>query len=95
MKAPTDAQVAWWRWQRQGLDGSAGRSPADIIERTGWMRSVGGAGPYLALFARGGLSRGDVDAAVGSLDIHELPSARGCTYVVPAANYRSEERSVG
>ncbi len=51
------------------------------------MRSVGGAGPYLGLFARGKLSRGDVDAAVGSLDIHELPSARGCTYVVPAADY--------
>ena len=51
------------------------------------MRSVGGAGPYLGLFARGKLSRGDVDAAVGALAIHELPSARGCTYVVPAADY--------
>ncbi|MGZ3439996.1 MAG: DNA glycosylase AlkZ-like family protein [Polyangia bacterium] len=87
MKAPTNEQVAWWRWQRQGLDGSARGSAADVIARTGWMRSVGGAGPYLALFARGKMSRGDVDAAVGRLDIHELPSARGCTYVVPAADY--------
>jgi hypothetical protein len=87
MKAPTNEQIAWWRWQRQGLDASARGSAADVIARTGWMRSVGGAGPYLALFARGKMSRGDVDAAVGALAIHELPSARGCTYVVPAADY--------
>jgi hypothetical protein len=33
------------------------------------------------------LSRGDVDAQLGSVAIHELPSVRGCTYVVPAADY--------
>ena len=86
MKAPTQEQLDWWRWRRQGLDEPRG-SAADILARSGWMRSVGGAGPYLALFARGRLSRGDVDAALGKLAIHELPSARGCTYVVPAADY--------
>jgi hypothetical protein len=39
------------------------------------------------LFARGGLSRASVEEAVGGLSIHELPSARGCTYVVPAGDY--------
>jgi len=86
MKAPTQAELDWWRWRRQGLDEPRG-SAAEILARSGWMRSVGGAGPYLGLFARGRLSRGDVDAAVGALAIHELPSARGCTYVVPAADY--------
>jgi hypothetical protein len=78
---------AWW-WHRSGLDGSLrGRAPADVLERAGWARSVGGAGPYLALFARAGTSRAEADAAVARLDIHELPSARGCTYVLPASDY--------
>lgn len=78
---------AWWA-HRQGLDGALhGRTPAAILAQTGWARSVGGAGPYLTLFARGGLSRESVDAAVANLEIHELPSARGCTYVLPAGDY--------
>lgn len=43
--------------------------------------------PYLGLFARCGASREAVDTAVASLEIHELPAARGCTYVVPAADF--------
>jgi hypothetical protein len=75
-------------WSRQGLDGSLkGKKPAEILARTGWSRSVGGVGPYLTLFSRGGTSREDVDAAVAKLQIHELPTARGCTYVVPATDF--------
>src|SRR5690349_6812539 len=78
---------SWW-WRRSGLDGSlAGRPPADVLDRAGWARSVGGVGPYLTLFARAGTSRADADAAVAALEIHELPSARGCTYVLPARDY--------
>jgi hypothetical protein len=78
---------AWWA-HRQGLDGSwQGLSAAEVLQRAGWARSVGGDGPYLTLFARAGLSREQVDAAVASLSIHELPSARGCTYVLPAADF--------
>ncbi|MBZ5623147.1 MAG: winged helix DNA-binding domain-containing protein [Acidobacteriia bacterium] len=78
---------AWW-WHRQGLDGAlAGATPAQVLERTGWARSVGGVGPYLTLFARAGTSREAADRAVASLEIHELPSARGCTYVVPAGEF--------
>lgn len=77
----------WW-WHRQGLDGSLrGASPAEVLERSGWARSVGGVGPYLTLFARAGTRREDADAAVARLEIHELPSARGCTYVLPAADF--------
>lgn len=79
-------QIRLWRWQRQGLHERRGDAAA-ILAATGWMRSVGGAGPYLGLHARGGLPRATVDDAVAKLKIHELPSARGCTYVVPAADY--------
>jgi hypothetical protein len=83
----TRLRMAWW-WRRQGLDGSvAAGTPAEVLATTGWARSVGGANPYLSLFARAGTSRVDVDAAVRALDLHELPAARGCTYVVPAAHF--------
>ena len=78
---------AWWA-HRQGLDGTlAGATAAEVLEQTGWARSVGGVGPYLTLFARAGTSREAADQAVANLDIHELPSARGCTYVVPASEF--------
>ena len=78
---------AWWS-SIQGLDGSLGTTaPALVLERCGWSRSVGGVGPYLTLFARAGTTRADADAAVASLSIHELPSARGCTYVLPASDF--------
>ncbi|HSI73754.1 MAG TPA: crosslink repair DNA glycosylase YcaQ family protein [Fimbriimonas sp.] len=78
---------AWW-WQRQGLDGSLrGQSPAQVLERVGWARSVGGSNPYLTLFSRAGLSRQEVDPALAREEIFELPSARGCTYVVPQSDF--------
>jgi hypothetical protein len=78
---------AWW-WHRQALDGRLrGVAPGEILAQTGWARSVGGVGPYLALHARAGTSREAADAAVASLAIYELPAARNCTYVVPAADF--------
>jgi len=78
---------AWW-WVRQGLDGSLARArPDEVLAKAGWARSVGGVGPYLSLFARAGTTRADVDAAIARLEIHELPSARGCTYVLPASDF--------
>jgi hypothetical protein len=77
---------AWWA-HRQGLDSRMmGKPAAEVLEKTGWARSVGGVGPYLILFSRAGASRQDADDAVARLEIHELPSARGCTYVVPASD---------
>ena len=78
---------AWWS-HRQGLDGSlAGASPTEVLDRAGWARSVGGAGPYLTLFARAGTGRDEADRALAERQIHELPSARGCTYVLPASDF--------
>lgn len=83
----TDKLRAWWA-HRQGLDGTLhGAAAATVLERTGWMRSVGGSAPYLGLFARARLDRETVDADVARLAIHELPSARGCTYVLPSADF--------
>lgn len=82
-----DKLRAWWS-HRQALDGRLnGCSPEQVLQETGWARSVGGAGPYLTLFARSGARRADVDAAVAEMSIHELPSARGCTYVVPSRDF--------
>jgi hypothetical protein len=78
------SKIRAWYAHRQGLDGSLdGKSAAEVLGRTGWARSVGGTGPYLTLFSRAGLSREKVDAAAAKLEIHELPSARGYTYVRP------------
>lgn len=82
------AKLRAWYAHRQGLDGSLDRkSPAEVLERSGWARSVGGVSPYLALFARAGITRGQADAASKNLQIHELPAARGCTYVLPAGDF--------
>jgi hypothetical protein len=72
-----------WAWHKQGLDGSLrGADSVEVFTKAGWARSVGGANPYLTLFARAGISRAQADADVLSLKIHELPAARGCTYVL-------------
>ena len=77
-----------WYASRQGLDGSlAGAAPAAVLARSGWARSVGGVGPYLTLFSRAGISREAADRAVADLEIHELPAARNCTYVLPAEDF--------
>ncbi len=78
---------AWW-WHRQGLvPNTPFPSSAAVLKQSGWARSVAGCGPYLTLFSRAALSREAVDQAVARLEIHELPSARGCTYVVPSHDY--------
>ncbi|MFF2630079.1 DNA glycosylase AlkZ-like family protein [Kitasatospora griseola] len=79
---------AWWA-HRQWLDGGVhrGASPAEVLAATGWARSVGGTAPYLGLFARAGLGRAAVDAALAAVEVQELPAARGCTYVLPAEDF--------
>jgi hypothetical protein len=77
-----------WYAHRQGLDGSLeGKSSGEILQRAGWSRSVGGVSPYLTLFARAGISREQADADAKKLKIFELPSARGCTYVLPKEDF--------
>ena len=78
---------AWWS-HRQGLDERLeGESAPTALAQTGWARSMGGAAPYLTLFARTGISREAADAAAAKLEIHEIPAVRGCTYIVPAGDF--------
>ncbi|MBP2267423.1 hypothetical protein J3A64_002887 [Pseudarthrobacter sp. PvP004] len=84
----TPERLRAWAWQRQGLDGSLnGKTSEEVLDHAGWARSVGGANPYLTLFARAGISREQADRDVKALKIHELPTARGCTYVLGQADY--------
>ncbi|HSO90016.1 MAG TPA: crosslink repair DNA glycosylase YcaQ family protein, partial [Arthrobacter sp.] len=79
----TRERLRAWAWHKQGLDGSlAGCTAEQVFARAGWARSVGGANPYLTLFARAGIRREQVDADVLAHRILELPTARGCTYVL-------------
>ncbi|MCX6499175.1 MAG: winged helix DNA-binding domain-containing protein [Arthrobacter sp.] len=79
----TPERLRAWSWHRQGLDGSlAGCTAEQVFARAGWARSVGGANPYLTLFARAGIRRAQADADVLAHRILELPTARGCTYVL-------------
>ncbi|CAI3792481.1 DNA glycosylase AlkZ-like family protein [Pseudarthrobacter sp. MM222] len=79
----TPDRLRAWAWHKQGLDGSlAGSTAEEVFARAGWARSVGGANPYLTLFARAGIRRDQVDADVLARRILELPAARGCTYVL-------------
>jgi len=64
-----------------------GSTPAEVLERVGWARSVAGVNPYTTLFSRAKVSRVDADLASKRADIHELPAARGCTYVVPSSDF--------
>ena len=77
-----------WYAHRQGLDGSLEKkSSAEILRHAGWARSVGGVSPYLTLFSRAGITRELADADAAELKIYELPSPRGCTYVLPASDF--------
>ena len=60
-------------------------SIADTVQRTGWMHTAGGTGPYLSLKARiPALRRQEVDDAVyRKFDVLELPSVRDSTMLVP------------
>ena len=76
---------AWW-FQKQGLHGFIG-SPLDALSRSGWARAVGGSNPYLTLFSRVQASRETAERAVSEMEVHELPCARGCTYLVPREDF--------
>ena len=77
-----------WNWHKQGLDGSLmGATTTEVLSAAGWSRSVGGANPYLTLFARAGVRREQADADLAALRIHELPTARGCTYVLGSDDF--------
>jgi hypothetical protein len=76
-----------WMYARQGLENRKSETARQALARAGWQRSIGGVNPYLAIRARSGEGRSQVDALAADLQIFELPSARGCTYVLPAEHF--------
>lgn len=81
-----DARLAAWLADRQGLLAIRDPDLPTCLTKHGWLRSVGGGNPYLALWLRTGLTRPEVDAAVADGLIGELRAARGCTYIIPRAH---------
>ena len=77
---------AWWAY-KQGLLGSSSVDANICLAQSGWARSVGGSNPYVGLFAREGISPTVVNKALADQEILELPSARGCTYVLPRSHF--------
>ncbi|QDU64958.1 DNA glycosylase AlkZ-like family protein [Engelhardtia mirabilis] len=67
----------------QGLGGREGEELEELVARTGFVRTLGGADAYLALLARmPGLRRQAVDAALASGALRVVPAVRGCIYLV-------------
>lgn len=71
----------WWNKQ---LAAGPNASPAEVLRTVGWARSVGGANPYLTLFARAHIDHERAEQAEAGGEIWQLPSARGCVYVLPS-----------
>ncbi len=84
----TNSEFRYSWFCRQGLDSNAAKlSISDSLVQFGWQRGVGGSTPYIGLFSRGKHSRTEIDKEIHKLNICELPSARGCTYVLPAQDF--------
>ncbi|MBS1716370.1 MAG: winged helix DNA-binding domain-containing protein [Armatimonadetes bacterium] len=77
---------AWW-FDRLVVKPSQTKTPGEALAASGWARSVGGANPYLSIFSRNGCPREAIETAYRNLEIHELPSARGCTYQLPSEDF--------
>jgi hypothetical protein len=72
---------------RTGLATPLSGDPDEVIARTGWVRTLGGADVYLAVRARvPGLSRRALDGLVEQSRLRVIPAVRGCIYLVPAAH---------
>lgn len=82
------AKFRSWVASRQGLGNGRFCTAREALVGAGWQRSVGGVHPYIAIRARSGEGREQVDALAVDLQLFELPSARSCTYVLPADDFR-------
>lgn len=80
------ARAYWFARQALAAPAAADEPAADVVARTGWLRTVGGAEGYIAAHARraGGVdTRADLDAAAARRDLVLTPAVRGCIYIVP------------
>jgi hypothetical protein len=69
----------------QGFGSTTTRSAQTIVANYSWARSLGGADPYFALFARGAALQLDpIAAALRAGELRVTPAVRGCIYLVAA-----------
>lgn len=82
---PTALRAFWHR--RQGLAAPQTGSPEQVLQRSGWLRTLGGIEVYLALRARVPTAdRSWVEGAVARRELLVSPAVRGCIYLVPRAD---------
>ncbi len=75
------ARCIWSHHQRLGGAGEVDSVPG------GWIRSLGGVDPYLALLARDPkLHRADVDGLLSAGRLWVVPGVRGCIWLVPESD---------
>lgn len=83
LAVPLEKARAFWH-RRQGLAAPGRGAIEDVIDATGWPRTLGGVEVYLAVRARiPSLRRKDLDAAKEASRVQVIPAVRGCIYVVP------------
>lgn len=95
----TTSAAARAHWVRNaGLAEPVGGGLADLLRGTGWLRTLGGVDPALALLARRpGLSMEVVADSLGGGALAVVPAVRNCMYVVPDSSRAAavaEARSV-
>ena len=68
----------------QGFPPGPGKSIVQVLEETGFVRTLGGSDIYLAVRARvPGMRREDLEAVVEAHEAQIVPAVRGCMYLVP------------
>lgn len=68
----------------QGFPVPPDRSPIQVLEETGFVRTLGGVDVYLAVRARmPAMRRADLEDAVARHEAQVVPAVRGCMYLVP------------
>jgi hypothetical protein len=68
----------------QGFPPQPSRSPVQVLEETGFVRTLGGTDVYLAVRARvPGMRREDLEGVVEAHEAQIVPAVRGCMYLVP------------
>ena len=76
----------WWS-AAQGLDEPRDEPLHETVARTGWLRTLGGAEPYLGLSLRNSsFTVQGMHDAVAARQLRVSPGPRGCIYLIPQAH---------
>ena len=83
LSVPLERARAHW-WQKQGLGAPVARRIDEVIDQTGWLRTLGGVEVYIAARARlPSVTKRALEQASESLAVQVVPAVRGCIYLLP------------